>query len=164
MSKRRTSPFYAVFMLFSACLILDASAAVVPAVAVAPVQIESSALKMDWDADRARYASQDLVSAASSTQYSAESEMYSTPGSDPDLWRKRQAVNSLRTLSWDARDLERAIRTRPESADESRAEFNRLRSSFRWAESDIRWARFSSRVENEFWRARSAFQKLEWFY
>jgi hypothetical protein len=133
-------------------------------VAPAPQAIEGLTLVQDWDADRARFAAQDLANTVSSAQYSAESEVYSAPSSDPNLWRKRQAVRSLRTLSWDARDLERAIRTRPESADESRAEFNRVRSSFRWAESDIRFARLSSRVENEFWRAQRAFQQLEWFY
>lgn len=161
----RVRGLYSFLVLFFAFLAGAAEAGKIQSIAApAPVPAASVGLAQDWDSDRARWAAQDLSSAVSSTQFAAESEVYSTPSGDPDLWRKRQAVQSLRTLSWDARDLERAIRTRPESAEESRAEFNRVRSSFRWAENDIRWARFSSRVENEFWRARSAFQKLEWFY
>jgi hypothetical protein len=156
---------YSLFILLFAFLAGVAEAGKIQSVAApTPVESEELTFAQDWDADRARWYSQDLTSAVSSAQFAAESEMHSTPGNDPDLWRKRQAVQSLRTLSWDARDLERAIRTRPESADESRAEFNRVRSSLRWAESDIRWARFSSRVDNEFWRVSTAFRKLEWFY
>jgi hypothetical protein len=156
---------YSLFILLFASLAGVAEAGKIQHVAApAPDSVGELTVTQDWDADRARWAAQDLTSAVSSTQFAAESEVYSTPSGDPDLWRKRQAVQSLRTLSWDARDLERAIRTRPESAEESRSEFNRVRSSMRWAESDIRWARFSSRVENEFWRVRNAFQKLEWFY
>jgi hypothetical protein len=156
---------YSLFILFFAFIAGVAEAGKVQQVAApAPVSAEELTLAQDWDADRARWYAQDLSTAVSNAQYAAESEVYSTPGNDPDLWRKRQAVQSLRTLSWDARDLERAIRTRPESAEESRAEFNRVRSSFRWADTDIRWARFSSRVDNEFWRAQLAFQRLERFY
>ena len=157
--------FYAVVLVLGVSA-FESNAATVPPEKVQLVRaMQSTELSaMYWDGTQAQYAAQDLASAASDAQYSAENEYYSAPSTDPDRWRKSQAVSDLRSLAWDARDLAQAIRSQPESADASRSSFNQVRSSFRWAETDVQWAHFSSRVESDFWRAQSAYRRLEMMY